>query len=442
MMLPSLCAGCSAWLFVPLLVFAQGSCPAVAILDSRARRSSGGGGGDSNSNSDSNSCGNGVCTVCKIGVCTTSTQVSIPPGPQTATATGSVTMTSALNTSSTGTNTALTTSSTSTSTALASSSTGTNTAPAASSTSIITALATFSTGTHTALTAASTSTYTALATSSTGTNTALTASSMGSKTALTTPSTATNTAPTSGANAGNAGSSNNTAAKKGLSTGGIAGLTVGLAIIAGLLIMLFLKQRAHLRHLAKRPRGGVILLSHDTPSSPASPDLSGAGSLMAESGFSSGVVSSAATTIAASDFAAILANGYYPPQPYKSFNADANGTSTSFASSAFPFAQPNPSHSERQSVRLVDIETQSSDGVLLSPLPLPSPHEQSFDLIDAAAASSSEAVNRQSQDLWNFPSTTDADMMAFREELERDDAETNQASGSRPAEDASLFYSD
>ncbi|KAF8069997.1 hypothetical protein FPV67DRAFT_995717 [Lyophyllum atratum] len=212
--------------------------------------------------------------------------------------------------------------------------------------------------------------------------------------------------------------------------------------------MLFLKRRAHLRHLAKRPRGAT-LLNHDRPSNTTSlysgPDGSGSGSEMAESEFSPGVVSSAATAIAAANLAAIPANGYPAPQPYKRFNADADGPNTSSTSDASPFAQSKPSRSERQGALLVDIETQPSDGVLLSPLPLlPSPHEQSsFGLIDAAAASSSQALNRQSRDLPGLPaSTTHADMVAFQKELERDDEKTNQPNGTRTAEDPPPLYSD
>ncbi|KAF8069996.1 hypothetical protein FPV67DRAFT_995684 [Lyophyllum atratum] len=60
MMLSSLRPGCSSWLLVPMLAFAQGSCATVVILNPRAGGGGGGGDSDSDSDGESESCSNGV----------------------------------------------------------------------------------------------------------------------------------------------------------------------------------------------------------------------------------------------------------------------------------------------------------------------------------------------------------------------------------------------
>ncbi|GLB45081.1 hypothetical protein LshimejAT787_1901590 [Lyophyllum shimeji] len=346
----------------PLLVFAQTSCAAAAILEHRAS-GPGNGGGDSDSDSDSDtsseSCSNGVCTVCNRGVCTTSTQGSKPTS-LSASGSGNATKTTAVKTSSTGMN----------------------------------------------------------------------------------------TAHSSGVTTGPPRLSNDAAANKGLSKGGIAGLVVGLAIVAGMLAMMLLKWRAHRRHLRQRPRGSTLPLLNPQPPSNAEslhsdPDGSASGWEMTESGFNRPVVASAASVIAAANLAAIPRNGYPAPQPYKPPN-DAAGRSPSPTTDILPFAQSKAGPSGRQDAPLPEIHTHATDTGRLSELSLlPSPHEQaSFEPIDAANASSSGTANRQSRALPDVPpSTVHAEMVAFQKELEREDEKTGRPGGRGNAEDPPPGYS-
>lgn len=210
----------------------------------------------------------------------------------------------------------------------------------------------------------------------------------------------------------------------------------------GLLIMMLLKWRAHLRHLRQQPRG-TSLLSHQTPSNTPSlysgPNGTASPSEMAESSFSRGVVASAANFIVAANLAAMPVNGYPAPQAYKSFNTEAAGTNTSpdFGASFSPSPRLDTPNAK-------GIQIHSTDPAILSTLPLlPSPHEQSsFGLMDVADNTLSYHWEMQPRALPHvLPSTIHADMIAFQKELERDNEKTNQPSGSRNAEDPPPVYS-
>ncbi|KAF5386237.1 hypothetical protein D9615_002674 [Tricholomella constricta] len=259
-----------------------------------------------------------------------------------------------------------------------------------------------------------------------------------------TSSTGTSTAPSTGITTGRGPGLNNgtLAAKKGLSTGGIVGLVLGLVVLAGLLAMMFLKWRAHRRHALQRPRGSTLLNNIDSsPSGSNATSLhsGGMGSEMSESGFSRGVVASAASTIAAANLAATPPGGYPAPQPYKSFHtgaADGTGPPSPVyaAAGVLPgVTQPRTSHAERQGGQVIETHHSPDVSALAS---LPSPHEQnSFGVIDGVAVpASGTADRRQSRSLPNVPpSTTHAGMVAFQKELERDH-KSNQPGGSRNAD--------
>ncbi|KAF9462277.1 hypothetical protein BDZ94DRAFT_734244 [Collybia nuda] len=226
---------------------------------------------------------------------------------------------------------------------------------------------------------------------------------------------------------GDSGNKNDLARKGGLSTGGIVGLVIGLAILAGLIIMFLLKRRNHLRHVRKRPRGSMFLSS-----GPASLQLSGSpNGEMSQVPFSPSVLSPGA--VAAAHVRTVegqQAGNYGPP------NVRADGTSSSYTP-LLPIAQYSDSAPTRQATLHSSNHTNTADSSSLME-PLPSPHETSpptswgdAAFIAAGMAPSASSSSSAQKALPNTPSVIHSEMAAYQKALERDDEKSNQPSSSR-----------